>query len=303
MADKIWTAAHMGAALAPYNLALLEMNKIIQGEISNKVELHTYPEGKLGDEKEALKKLLSGSINMMVGTAESLSKLCPEILICDFPFIFNDRKHFYNSVENVLRNIFSEKFKKNGIRLLAVFDGGWRDIFNSKHSVQKPKDLEGLTMRTMDNPIHKDTFKLMGTKVLSISTKESYAALNTGLIDGGDRAASNYYDYKYYSIAPYYSKIGIFMGSSYLIATNEWIESIGKKLSEIVMNSALLAEKKEWQLYKNADTSSIEKIKGYNVKISIPERSVFADATKSIWKAHLHLIEEKTILNSIRELN
>ncbi len=49
-----------------------------------------------------------------------------------------------------------------GLVAIGWSENGYRQLTNSKRPVSKPSDLDGLKIRTMQNPIHLDIWRTLG---------------------------------------------------------------------------------------------------------------------------------------------
>jgi len=96
---------------------------------------------------------------------------------------------------------------KRGIRLLGVYNVGVRHIM-SKKPVKNIADLEGLKIRTMQSKYHMAAFNAFGANATPISYAELYSSLQTGVVDGAEAANTNYFEKKFYEVAPYWGQLG-----------------------------------------------------------------------------------------------
>ena len=64
---------------------------------------------------------------------------------------------------------------------------GFRHITNSGRPVNRLKDIKGLTLRTIQNPVFVDVFNGLGANVTPMAFTEVYAALESKALDGQKR--------------------------------------------------------------------------------------------------------------------
>ena len=293
-----WLAGHMGGPGNPYQRALQTVAAIV-GECEG-TEMIVSHSGTLGSEEEMLQMLLTGRQQAMVGTSSSLRRLCPELLMCDLPFLFQSRPQFYLLSDHLLQPAYSNRLLEKGVRLLAMMEGGWRDLFNARRPIHTPADMGGLRMRTMDNPVHQAAIEALGAVPVVLSTQESYRALQTGAIDGGDRAAYNYMDYGYQKAAPYYCKIGIFMVASYLILSEEWFQSLSQETRGKLLSAAVAIAQRERDDYCLMDGLAYEAMVRENITITRPDREAFRIKTEVVWEPFLVQTESAGLLQQIK---
>ena len=73
---------------------------------------------------------------------------------------------------------------EKGLIGLCYWESGFRNVTNSKHPVQKLEDMEGLKIRTIQNPVFLDTINALGANAVPMPFTELYTALETGAVDG-----------------------------------------------------------------------------------------------------------------------
>lgn len=297
--EERWLAGHMGNRANPYQQALQRVAGIVREEGRMEI-LHS---GAAGDEASMLSRLRENTLQAMVGTAACLHPFCSEVSLCDFPFLFSSREHFYRSCDEVLRPVLTQRLLEKDIRLLCIMEGGWRDIFNSRRPITEPDDLSGLRMRTMDNPVHQATMTALGAEAVVLSTAESYEALKNGDIDGGDRAASNYVDYGYHRIAPYYCKIGVFMIASYLLVSEKWFRSLGEQSRQLLLTMSGEIAATERRDYREADEAALAALEKESVTITHGNRAAFRRATEKVWSQFLPATRGADLLEKIQRLD
>lgn len=288
MGSQICLAGHLGLANSPYHKAIKKLADALLKATSGSIEMVIHPEGKMGSEKEMLAKLIDSSQNVMIGTSASLARYCPEMSVCDLPLIFKDRKHFYQVADDVLLHRFSKQLEKAGIRLLGILDGGVRDIFSRAKQIEHPSDLNGLTFRCLENPIHIHTYKTLGARTAFFNAKETFAAFEKGKIDGVDRSPSNYVDYGYYKIAPYFTKIGLFIVPAYLVVNDAWFRSLKPNVQDDLLYAAEQAAANERKQYSHADQKAEEFLKSLNIVAKQADIDAFYKATQPIREKFLN---------------
>ena len=77
-----------------------------------------------------------------------------------------------------------DTLKGTGLIGLVYWENGFRNITNSKKPINTPDDLKGLKIRTMQNPIHLDSFKAWGANPVPLPFNEVFTALEQKVIDG-----------------------------------------------------------------------------------------------------------------------
>ena len=159
-----------------------EVKKATDGRINIK----PYYSGQLFAGKQTNEFLLmkQGVIDFAVGSTINWSPTVKELNLFALPFFFSSYKDL-DAVENgeVGKHLF-RIIEEKGVVGLGWAENGFRELTNSKRSVAKPDDLEGLKLRVVGSPIFVDIFKAMGANPVSMNWGEALSAFQQGTVDG-----------------------------------------------------------------------------------------------------------------------
>jgi len=61
---------------------------------------------------------------------------------------------------------------------------------NNKHPIKVPADMQGLKMRTVENPVHIQAYKAFGINPTPMAFSEVFTALQQGTVDGQENPLS-----------------------------------------------------------------------------------------------------------------
>ncbi len=151
-----------------------------------RINIKPYYSGQLFAGKQTNEFLLmkQGVIDFAVGSTINWSTTVKELNLFNLPFFFPDYKALdaveYGEVGKQLFRLIEEK----GVVGLGWEENGYRELTNSKRSVKKPEDIEGLKIRVVGSPIFIDTYKAMGANPVSMNWGEALSAFQQGTVDG-----------------------------------------------------------------------------------------------------------------------
>jgi TRAP-type C4-dicarboxylate transport system substrate-binding protein len=109
--------------------------------------------------------------------------LVKQFALFDLPFLFGDEKQADAVLDGPVGRQLLDKLSDKGLVGLCFWENGFRHVTNVKHPVAKPEDLQGLKIRTMQNPVYIDAFNALGANAVPMPWPEVYAALETKAID------------------------------------------------------------------------------------------------------------------------
>lgn len=176
-----------------------ETDKLLPGKVHYQVFLGSQ----LGKDPVVLAGLQSGT-HMMSLQGSSPASIIPEYGLFDAPFMFSSRKQVKRIIAAVGDDIKNASLKK-GIVMTAIGELGFRQISNNVRPIVKPADLNGVKLRTPDNPFRISIFKHFGANPTPMAFPEVYVSLRQGVIDGQENPLSSINSGKFHEVQKYIS--------------------------------------------------------------------------------------------------
>ena len=158
---------------------------------SDSMTMQIYPAGQLGSDTELAESVQEGSIQVACGSTGNYISVFPELCIFDLPFAYND---YYE-----MREIFGDPdlvaavdaaAARNGLKIGCIRTEGFRTLF-SKEAVVHPGDIDGLSLRVMDNKYHLALWQELGANVTTVAFTELYTALQQGVVQAQENTVSS----------------------------------------------------------------------------------------------------------------
>jgi len=178
--------------------------KHVEEKTGGKVKVTTYPNSQLGGEREQLEGVQLGTIQMAALSSGPLPGIFPQIMVFDLPYLFASQKAAFEVLDGPTgQEIFDLMKAKTGIRGLVWGENGFRHFTNSVRTVTKPSDMQGLKIRTMENPAHMAIVKALGASPTPMAFNEVYSGLQQKTIDGQENPISLIVSMKFYETQKY----------------------------------------------------------------------------------------------------
>ena len=187
--------------------AWIKVLEVLQAETDKrapgKVNYEVFLGAQLGKDPVVLAGIQSGT-HMMTMQASSPASILPEYTLFDAPFMFSSREQVKRIIAAVQDDIKAAALEK-GIIITGIGELGFRQISNNVRPIVKPADLDGIKLRTPDNPFRITIFKHFGANPTPMSFTEVYVALRQGVIDGQENPLSSINSGKFYEVQKYIS--------------------------------------------------------------------------------------------------
>lgn len=239
-----------------------------------KITAEIFPNGQLGDQKSMIQQVRRGTIGMAnVASGVLASLYSPKLGIVDLPFMFKSRAHLRKAldVDNpFVKKLLDEVAKDSGIRILSLNPYGLRHMTTKDKEVREPRDLAGMKIRTMEVVPHQEMMKALGASPVPIPFLELYTSLQTGVVSGQENAPTNVIQQKFYQVQGHLSTTGHLMTVGALIANEEWYQKLTPELRAAVHHAVRESDLAHDGIGAVQDIQSMEKLKGFGMKIYNP---------------------------------
>lgn len=222
---EVRIASHV-SALSPLHQQSEMFAAEIERRLPGQFKFQLFPGGQLGKEKALITNVKAGALEM-INVASGVLKLDKKLGLFDLPWLFSDRAHvrraMASGLEDAIRAHLEEVAK---VKIVGVYENGFRHVINAKRAVQAPDDLRGLKIRVSGGKFRQDVFRQLGAAPQSVSWKETFTALQTGVVDGAEAATYGFYEQKHYEAAKHMSLTRHVYTPSFLVASRSFWDSL-----------------------------------------------------------------------------
>jgi tripartite ATP-independent transporter DctP family solute receptor len=183
----------IGYALAEdshYGAGAKAFEESLKNSLGDQFTFRHFPSSGLGGEREVLEGLQLGTVEMTIASDGTLSNFVPEVGVLGIPFLLRDKDHARAVLDGEIGDEMLAKFENAGLHALAWGEQGFRHITSNRGPIETPADLEGLKIRTMENPVHIEAFRALGAAPTPMAWPEVIGALQQGAIDGQENPLS-----------------------------------------------------------------------------------------------------------------
>lgn len=259
--------------------------KLVMERTQGKVKIEVYPGGQLFSDKDLLKALPSGAIDIGQVFTPQWTGIVPLWIFWDLPLYYKDRSHWHRAVDSELGQIMKqEAIEKNvGFRVLYWMHYGWAGLA-SKMPLRTLEDFKGKRIRGTGE-IVLEGIRAMGAAPVFLGGAEVYLALQRGTIDGANAGVSSFWERKYYEVTKYLTCPDFIYGmSALLINTKKWDSLPGdvQKVMTEISDEMKLQLRKECE---QVDYESVASLKGKGMDFYDPpekEKARWREACKPL---------------------
>ena len=120
--------------------------------------------------------------------------------VWDLPYLFNDRETAHKVLDGEVGQEILDSLSDKGLNGLVYWENGFRHLTNSEKPVTSIQDMQGINMRTLENPMQIKTWSLLGANTSPIAFTELYKALEQKKVDAQETPLSLMYSSKFYEV-------------------------------------------------------------------------------------------------------
>jgi tripartite ATP-independent transporter DctP family solute receptor len=224
--------------------ALQEFKKQVEQKSNKQIEVKLYSAGELGQEIEQYDLMQAGSLEAALLGGQILGSVAPEYGMFEAPYLWRDQAHLRKVWDGAIgKEISDVLLQRKGIRIIGAWNRGARNLTTSTKVVKTVADLQGLKIRTTQNPVHVAAWKALGAVPTPLPFGEVFMALKTGVMDGQEnpldliQSASLFEVQKNLMLTEHVRSIGWFGVSEV------WFKRLPDNLKKLVLDEATAAMK------------------------------------------------------------
>ena len=181
---------------------------------------------------------------------------------------------------------FMAMLESKDMKGLAWFDNGYRNMFNGTKPVTEPSDMAGVKIRVMKSPLMVNTVNAMGGSATPMAYGELYTALKQGVLDGGENAAGNVLNDKFFEVSKYYSITQHFRPPGVVVMSMKTWDSLNESQQKAISKAAASLQSYEIDLTTKIVKQAMKDLKKKGMIINQANVPAFAAAVKPVYKSY-----------------
>lgn len=286
------TEIKIGYALAPdshYGVAAKKFEEVVTAETGDQFTFTHFPSSGLGGEREVIEGLQLGTIEATIVSSGTLANFVPETGVFDIPFLFRDLDHARTVLDGPIGKEILVKFDDVGLHGLAWGEQGFRHITNNRNAIETPEDVQGLKIRTMENPVHLAAFNAMGAAPTPMAWPEVVSSLQQGVIDGQENPLSVIVSVKLDEVQKYLTLSGHVYSPAMLLISRPFWESLDDDQKAAFEKAAVEAVAAMRAYVDDVEKTGVETLKERGMKVnalSAEEKAKFQEAIASAYEGY-----------------
>ena len=294
-ATRTLRLAHAVSVTAPYHLGAEKFAQFLSQRTGDRFEIQIFPNQQLGSERSLVEQLQIGSIDLVVTSTGPIGGFVPEMLVVDLPFLFRDTQHVDHVFEGSIGRALLAKLESAGIKGLAFWENGFRNLTNNRGTVNKPEDCRGLIIRTMENEVHLASFRLLGANPTPMAWGEALTALRQGTIDGQENPVNIIHSHGIYDFQKYLALTAHFYSPALLLMNLKTFASLSPSEKQAFLDAAQQAGRFEKEHIRKNEAETLQKLEALGMQVTRPDRTLFRKAMAPVYEKYQPRFGKKLI--------
>ncbi|HEY7714026.1 MAG TPA: TRAP transporter substrate-binding protein [Candidatus Binatia bacterium] len=212
---------HVGFPGSLFAITADEYAKRANGALKGKVDIKVFHSSQLGSDEQMMRGIKVGAPEL-VAPSTVMSTVDAKFGVFEMPYIIVSRSHMKKVAENKqVQNQLFGGLPTKGVRVLGVWENGFRHITNNVRPIVKPEDLQGIKLRVPGGVWRVKMFKAYGANPSPMPLAEVYSALQSGVMDGQENPFPQIASAKFHEVQKFLSLSGHVYTPAYLVISEE----------------------------------------------------------------------------------
>jgi tripartite ATP-independent transporter DctP family solute receptor len=181
----------------------LKFKELVDSRSNGEIIVEIYGNQQIGGDRELTEATQLGNITGCSVSTANAAPFNTDFFIFDVPFLFRDRVHVYTMLDGDPGKAVLKSCEKVNMKGFAWMENGFRNLTNSRRPIHLPKDLDGIKLRVMENPIQLAAWKALGANPTPMAFGEVFTALQQKTVDGQENPMELIYNNKFYEVNKY----------------------------------------------------------------------------------------------------
>lgn len=286
-AEYVITGASANPENHPYGQGLLKFAELLDEKSGGRIQMNSFHAGQLGSERDLVEGMQLNTVQVAVITSAPLAGFTDAYLIFDLPFMFASVEEARYLCDSEIGQEMLGSLEDKGVKALAFMENGMRNITNSKHPIVEPDDMDGIKIRTMENPMHMEAFAALGADPTPMAFGELFTGLQQKAIDAQENPLVVIHANNFFEVQKYLSMTGHLYSPAPLMMSKEFYDSLPEDLQAVVDEAAIEAAAYQRGVCDEQEAEMLGLLEEAGMEVNYTEAEPFREATKQVYDKYV----------------
>ncbi|WP_202903950.1 TRAP transporter substrate-binding protein [Halomonas huangheensis] len=239
MAATTLNFAHTHPVEDAQHLAAEHFAELVEERSDGELKIRVFPSGQLGSDSALVSNARGGQVDIVLTGNPYYTGLVGELNVLDLPFLFDSYEHAYAVLDGEVGQSLLDLLGEQDLKGLAFWEIGFRNLTNSRHTVESAADIEGLKLRTTPNPAHIAAFEVLGANPIPMPFTELFTAMETRTVDGQENPVSLIRSANFYEVQDHLSLTAHAYTAAPLVMNKAKFDGLSAEQQQLLVQAAL----------------------------------------------------------------
>lgn len=284
-AQQVIRLGHVAFPGSLFDLVATEYAKRVNEALKGKVEMRVFHSSQLGTDEQMIKGIKVGAPEMFIPST-IMSTVLPAYGVFEMPYLIVSRAHMKKVAEHPeVRKALLDPLPRQGLRVLGVWENGFRHITNNVRPIVKPEDLRGIKLRVPSGVWRVKMFRAYGANPSPMAFAEVYSALQSGVMDGQENPLAQIWSGKFHEVQKYLSLSGHVYTPAYVVVSESFWQKLPPDQRQVI--EAITAEMGDVARAtgERLDRELLEKmVAGGRIRVNEVDKEAFIRASAPVYQ-------------------
>ncbi|MBC7780029.1 MAG: TRAP transporter substrate-binding protein [Proteobacteria bacterium] len=236
------------------------------------------------------KMVASGELDACYISSVRFTESVPEFALLELPFVVRDRANAHRLLDGDYGARLGERMlATTEVRLLGLWDNGFRHLSNRVRPIRTPADCRGLAIRTQMSPLHGELFTALGFVPIAVDVKELVEQIAGPRFDAQDNPLTNIYNFGVHHHHRFITLTGHLFGATVMICNQRVFDGWPADVQQAVIDSARVATTLQRALAADEDALVLARLDPAENEVIVPtdaDRAAFVEAVEPMLARH-----------------
>ncbi len=244
---------HVVTQVGGEHLGSVKFAELLDKKSGGKIKLLIYPNAQMGGNREMLESLQFGALDISLPALPALGGFTDKTKVFDLLYLFNNRKEAEKILDGPIGKEIAKAVESADIKIISWWSQGFREMTSNRH-IRSLKDLRGVKIRVMENPLHIEGWNTLGASAIPMAFSEVLTSLQQGVLDAQENPYQNIKNSGFHRVQKYIIETSHLYGPLPVVFSKVNWGKLTSKQQAIIMEA--VEETKIWQREKQEEINS-----------------------------------------------
>ena len=274
---------HVGEPASLFTASAEEFARRANARLGTRAKVVVFGSSQLGSDRELLQKLKLGTVDVALPSTV-MSSEADLFGVFEMPYLVKDRAHMKRIENEVFWKTLAPAAEVKGLKVIAVWENGYRHITNSRRPINTPADLQGIKLRVPEGKWRVKMFQAYGANPSPMKFSEVFTALQTGVMDGQENPFTQIFSAKFQEVQKFLSLTGHVYTPAYVtVGAKKW----AGLPAEVRDTLEVVAKETQSYVYGEAekgDSELLGKLRSAGMQVNTPNKDAFIAASRPVYE-------------------